>query len=129
MATTAASLFHPRTGDRKRPLYRMERWMAAYDSFPVTGPASLAGRELLDGSGLPDPASLDPGHRAAQPRSANKLGSPVPGLSAARQEPHCPELDSRYTPRLLKSSEAVNRWFSTGLCDAAQFSTSKVKTP
>ena len=34
-----------------------------------------------------------------------------------------------YTPRLLKSSEAVNRWFSTGLCDAAQFSTSKVKTP
>ena len=57
---------------------------------------SLAGVELLDGSGRLDPASLDPGHRAAQSRSANKLISPfltsqrpVSGLCA-------PGWDSRY---------------------------------
>ena len=49
--------------------------------------AGLAGVELLDGSGRPDPVPLNPNHRAAQSRPANKLGSPVPGPSAARQRP------------------------------------------
>ena len=38
----------------------------------------LAWPELFDGSGRPDPASLDPGYRAAQSRPVNKLGSPFP---------------------------------------------------
>ena len=40
---------------------------------------SLAGVELLDGSGPLDPASLHTSHRAAQSRPANKLGSPADG--------------------------------------------------
>ena len=35
--------------------------------------ASLAGVELLDGSGRLDPASLDPNYHPAQSRPANKL--------------------------------------------------------
>ena len=53
--------------------------------------AGLAGPELRDGSGPPDPASLDTDHRAAQSRPARKLISPFPasqrpvsGLSALR---------------------------------------------
>ena len=38
----------------------------------------MAWPELFDGSGRPDPASLDPGYRAAQSRPVNKLGSPFP---------------------------------------------------
>ena len=40
--------------------------------------AGLAGFELLDGSGSPDPASLDPKDRADESRPTNKLGSPFP---------------------------------------------------
>ena len=36
------------------------------------------GPKLRDRSGCADPASLDTGHRAAQSRPVNKLGSPFP---------------------------------------------------
>ena len=65
---------------------------------------ALAWPELFNGSGRLDPASLDPGHRAAQSRSANKLISPfltsqrpVSGLGAPGWTPG-------YPPRLLESS-------------------------
>ena len=49
---------------------------------------SLAGVELLDGSGPLDPASLHTSHRGSL-----KLGSPADVL------PYCAALDSRYAPR------------------------------
>ena len=71
---------------------------------------ALAWPELFNGSGRLDPASLDPGHRAAQSRSANKLISPfltsqrpVSGLCAPGWTPG-------YPPRLLESS-SDSGWF------------------
>ena len=42
--------------------------------------ARLAGVELLDRSGRPDPAPFNPDHRAAQSSPATKLISPFPAL-------------------------------------------------
>ena len=73
--------------------------------------AGLAGVELLDGSGRPDPVPLNPNHRAAQSRPVNKLGSPFPGLSAAPQRPLRSGLDSPVCLEPRKGHKAANRLF------------------
>ena len=72
--------------------------------------AGLAGVELRDGSGRPDPASLNPNHRAAQSRPANKLISPF--LTSQRPSAaFALRVGLSVSPAPPESSEAVNRLF------------------
>ena len=70
------------------------------------------------GSCIPQPR---PSLRLDKPNS--QASFPLSGLTAARQRPFRAGLDSRYPPR-PGSSEDVNRWFATGLCESGEFSTS-----
>ena len=56
-------------------------WRHLYRQFGLH--PGLAGSELLDGSGRPDPASLNSHDRTAQSRPARPLGSPFPASRRA----------------------------------------------
>ena len=64
-------------------------------AWPATG--------LLDGSGRPDPSSLDTGDRAAQSRTANELVSPFPAqnclLTAPASQGRLPGVSGAYESR------------------------------
>ena len=83
----------------------------------------LAGFELRDGQGRPDPVSLDTGHHAAQPSPTNKLISPFPGPLSGPSRRWRGLVWTCRASNFSKRPERVNRWFSTGLCESREVST------